>query len=622
MSATSGNNGAWQQISVTPNTTYTLTAWGIKNPTLANLIIFVKNYGGTQISRYFTSTVYTQNSITFKPTTTSCVIGVWAWNGSGYGYADDFVLTSSSPNPQTQPPPIPASPSNLTATAASSSQISLAWSDASTNEAGFKIERSINGAPFTEVATVGANINRYNSTGLSASTKYYYRVRAYNSSGNSGYSNTAAATTASSSTPTPTPTPKPTPTPTPTPTASPRPTPTQNVWIAVRTDGRPGVGTQADPYDGSTMAKFDALMKSFQNTPSLGIHLGAGLFRTSATHSWYVKSGWLLQGAGMYATTVQVGGNASMVTGASCIPSDANVATDSVTISDLTLDSNWPELSATAPMGLGGEKSFIANAMTIGGSNNLIQRVRSINSYGSAANSREMFAIGLVSPKSTNGTNNVIDSCRAEQPHGTYGSPFGIAGRIPYLIVNSKVVSSTVVGVNNGVYNGFTSGGANLANIKNCQINGNTFIDCQGASYQDTGSCDGLQVTNNTVIRGWQGIGLSNSVLPKQNITISGNNFSIQNRVPGGGSFGIATRYAAITNLTINNNTITFDTSGRGMLQFYGILASLLNTATISNNTIGTSSIATVYNAASGTALTMFNNRTPNGTLIPALNNQ
>jgi hypothetical protein len=368
------------------------------------------------------------------------------------------------------------------------------------------------------------------------------------------------------------------------------------------------------------MAKFDALMKSFQYTPNLGIHLGAGLFRTAATHSWYVKSGWVVEGAGMYTTTVQLGGNASTISGATCIQSDSNTATDNVTISDLTVDCNWSELSATALVGAGGEKNFAATAVTIGGSNNLIQRLRSINSYGSSANSRELFAIGLVSPGSANGTNNVIDSCRAEQPQGNYGSPFALAGRIPYLIVNSKVVSSTAVGVNNGVFTGFTSGGVNLAYVKDCQIDSNTFIDCQGASYQDTGSCDGLQITNNTVIRGWQGVGLSNQVLPKQNITISGNNFSIQNRVPGGGSFGIVTRYAGITHLTINNNTITFDTSGRGMLQFYGVLASLLNSATISNNTIGLAPLG-VYNAASGSALTMFNNRHPDGTLIPELNN-
>src|ERR1041384_7891125 len=48
---------------------------------------------------------------------------------------------------------------------------------------------------------------------------------------------------------------------------------TQDVWIAVRTDGQPGTGTQDDPYDGSTPEKFDALMQGFAATQNLGIHL-------------------------------------------------------------------------------------------------------------------------------------------------------------------------------------------------------------------------------------------------------------------------------------------------------------------------------------------------------------
>jgi phosphodiesterase/alkaline phosphatase D-like protein len=38
-------------------------------------------------------------------------------------------------------------------------------------------------------------VGNYSSTGLSANKTYYYRVRAYNVLGNSGYSNTASAKT-------------------------------------------------------------------------------------------------------------------------------------------------------------------------------------------------------------------------------------------------------------------------------------------------------------------------------------------------------------------------------------------------------------------------------------------
>jgi hypothetical protein len=90
----------------------------------------------------------------------------------------------------------PAAPSNLTAAAVSSKQIDLAWSDNSANEDGFKLYRSADGgATFSRIATLGANVASYSDTGRAAGTTYYYRVLAYNASGNSANSNTAGATT-------------------------------------------------------------------------------------------------------------------------------------------------------------------------------------------------------------------------------------------------------------------------------------------------------------------------------------------------------------------------------------------------------------------------------------------
>jgi len=105
--------------------------------------------------------------------------------------APQLVITfGDMPSP---PPPIPT---NLTATTSSSSQIALSWTDNASNEDGFKIERSASGAnSWTQIGTVGANVTTYSDTGLSANTAYDYRVRAYNSVGNSGYSNIASATT-------------------------------------------------------------------------------------------------------------------------------------------------------------------------------------------------------------------------------------------------------------------------------------------------------------------------------------------------------------------------------------------------------------------------------------------
>ena len=100
--------------------------------------------------------------------------------------------------------PTPAAPTNLTAVVASNTQINLTWVDNSANEDGFEIERSPDGSTWTQINTTAADVTTYNDTGLSTNTTYYYRVRAFNTSGNSGYSNVASASTQATVTPTPT----------------------------------------------------------------------------------------------------------------------------------------------------------------------------------------------------------------------------------------------------------------------------------------------------------------------------------------------------------------------------------------------------------------------------------
>jgi len=90
----------------------------------------------------------------------------------------------------------PAASSDLSATVFSATRIDLSWTDNSLNEDGFSIERKTGaGGTWAEITTVGANTTSYNSTGLSGSTNYFYRIRAYNLAGNSVFSNEDDATT-------------------------------------------------------------------------------------------------------------------------------------------------------------------------------------------------------------------------------------------------------------------------------------------------------------------------------------------------------------------------------------------------------------------------------------------
>lgn len=114
---------------------------------------------------------------------------MWIAYGKYYvGYSANYVVyVSAGP---------PAAPSNLRVTSTSQTLISLAWDDSSSNESGFKIERSPNGiSGWIEVGTVAADVTIYTDTGLALSTTYYYRVSAYNASGDSAPSNVVEATT-------------------------------------------------------------------------------------------------------------------------------------------------------------------------------------------------------------------------------------------------------------------------------------------------------------------------------------------------------------------------------------------------------------------------------------------
>ena len=78
----------------------------------------------------------------------------------------------------------------------SRNRIDLAWTDNSNNETGFEIQRSRDAATWALLASPGADSVAYSdTTGLTPNKLFYYRVRAVNASGGSGWSNTASART-------------------------------------------------------------------------------------------------------------------------------------------------------------------------------------------------------------------------------------------------------------------------------------------------------------------------------------------------------------------------------------------------------------------------------------------
>ena len=119
-----------------------------------------------------------------------------------FGACKKDAVAPPPPPPVSPPPPPPlAAPSALSATAGTGNRIDLAWTDNSANETGFRVERCA-GAGCTSFAQIGANTAADITTfadefGLAVGTSYSYRVRAFNATATSDFSNTGSAITGS-----------------------------------------------------------------------------------------------------------------------------------------------------------------------------------------------------------------------------------------------------------------------------------------------------------------------------------------------------------------------------------------------------------------------------------------
>ena len=84
----------------------------------------------------------------------------------------------------------------VSVTGALASQAALHWVDRATNESGFKIERKVSPTgTYAQLALTPANSVAFVDAPLAASTTYCYRVRAYNTGGDSGYAPELCGTT-------------------------------------------------------------------------------------------------------------------------------------------------------------------------------------------------------------------------------------------------------------------------------------------------------------------------------------------------------------------------------------------------------------------------------------------
>jgi predicted phage tail protein len=112
-----------------------------------------------------------------------------------FGVTPPTLSAYAGPATTAASPAVPAAPSGLSAANGANQgtkrSVVLTWTDNSTNETGFTIQRATNAAFTTglNTSTVAANATTVTQTGLSKATTYYFRIRANNSVGSSAWVN-------------------------------------------------------------------------------------------------------------------------------------------------------------------------------------------------------------------------------------------------------------------------------------------------------------------------------------------------------------------------------------------------------------------------------------------------
>lgn len=105
------------------------------------------------------------------------------------------VLHPGCQEPSDLPADNPDVPTDVRAVAVSDTKVDVSWTDESTNETEFRVERRTGDEPFARIITLPSEQTSVRDTGLESQTTYHYRVLACNPAGCSDPSRPASVTT-------------------------------------------------------------------------------------------------------------------------------------------------------------------------------------------------------------------------------------------------------------------------------------------------------------------------------------------------------------------------------------------------------------------------------------------
>ncbi|HEY5704345.1 MAG TPA: right-handed parallel beta-helix repeat-containing protein [Terrimicrobiaceae bacterium] len=292
----------------------------------------------------------------------------------------------------------------------------------------------------------------------------------------------------------------------------------RHYWIAARNDGKPGRGTQANPFDGSTQVKFDTLLRRFwsERRESVVFHLGPGVYETIGNggyiaglrelgEGWRCWSGWEIRGSGQDRTILKLTKQYEyhgLWSNVAVATHDSSV--NGVVVQDLTVDCNHSAI--------GNQKSS-ETGVSLHGSGHTIRRVTVRNVAGKGY---EGFPIGI-GANSVDSAHNLIEDCTIIGWRGGTGGSITISNNVnnlrqPLTYISGIVRRNRVVGTEIG-YGGWgmkgvvfednlaedCGYGSNVDSVRNPQITfrNNRFLECRnyGSVFAN---CENILIEKNT----------------------------------------------------------------------------------------------------------------------------
>ncbi len=426
----------------------------------------------------------------------------------------------------------------------------------------------------------------------------------------------------------------------------------REVWIAFRTDGIAGDGTQMNPFDGRTAIKFDAAIRSLCTEPMMPvvIHVGPGLFRTegvlwceggvdyffkyadtpkyplrrdeipgqTVSHGWVLYEGWKIIGSGRDATTLQFAlyttGSYAGTNQSSYVVGSARGTWgywgDGTEVRDMTIDCNFAEIGARQYYTCAGVELF--------GKDTLVDNVRVINAWGNFGTNQECFAIFLSAPfvetwvqdwqnwPDVHGIvdNAVISNCIVEKFQGNY-----TLGALIHPSQGTGVSPDYYGTIRNCVFDGAkTFAGPAAAPVLWDNLITNCASSVQGDIYYE--GADRVSIRGNTILNAQKGITLINPGRTVNRDSIIENNTIIfASGLNGKTGIGISKGNSPgeFNNFAIRNNTVVFT----GGTNNKGIYVDANGTVVEGNRIINQTLASETYQAATNT--TFFNNHTETG---------